>query len=350
MTSKTAPKHFFPYGERMKAQLLTRIDKIENHPLTYTTVEDPSPLSDQVLIKIKACGVCYSNLHMIEGELRKFGVPAKLPIIPGHEITGVIADMGTLAKGFQQGDSVGVQVLWSTDGTCEFCLSGRENLCLNRQTTGEVVDGGYAEYMVAPSNFVYHLPANLGFEESASLFCPGITGYHAIKRANVHLGQTVAVIGIGGVGHMTLQFAKLAGAQTIAVDTSEDKLKLAQEIGADYALLPADLEAYVAKYGRPDVVFVHAPAQKAVEQALRIIKRGGTVVMGVCGSAPVLFPEEYSVLGSVIGTRMDMIETLKLASMGKVKVDWAVYKLSEAQDVLVKLKQGKVVGRAVLVP
>ena len=334
----------------MKAQLCTRIDKIENHPLTYTTVPDPVPQSDQVLIKVKACGVCYSNLHMIEGELKQFGVPAKLPIIPGHEVTGEIAEVGRSTRGFMEGDRVGVQVLWKTDGTCEFCLSGRENLCLKRQTTGEVVDGGFAEYMVAPAAFVHRLPDNLGFEESASLFCPGITAYHAIKRANVRVGQKVAVIGIGGVGHMTLQFAKLAGAETVAVDTSEAKLKLAQDIGADHALTAMELDEFIVKTGRPDVVMVHAPSQKAVEQALRIVKRGGTVLMGVCGDAPVQFPEEYTIMGSVIGTRQEMNEVLRLASMGKVRVDWNCYRLSEAEDVLIRLKQGKIVGRAILVP
>jgi alcohol dehydrogenase, propanol-preferring len=333
----------------MKAQLLTRIDKIENHPLTYTTVPDPQPKPDQVLIKVKACGVCYSNLHMIEGELKQFGVPAKLPIIPGHEVTGVIAEVGDLAKSVEVGDRVGVQVLWNTDGTCEFCLSGRENLCLKRQTTGEVVDGGYAEYMVAPAGFVHHLPDNLGFEDSASLFCPGITGYHAVKRANVRFGQKIAVIGIGGVGHMTLQFAKLAGAETIAVDTSEAKLKLAQDIGADHAVIADELDEYIVKTGRPDVVLVHAPSQRAVEQALRVVKRGGTVLMGVCGNAPVSFPEENSIVGSVIGTRQEMNETLKLASQGKVRVDYTSYKLRDAESVLTKLKKGEVVGRAVLV-
>ena len=214
----------------MKAQVCTRIDKIENHPLIYTTVDDPKPEPDQVLIKVKACGVCYSNLHMIEGELQRFGVPSRLPIIPGHEVTGVVEEVGSSAVGFQRGDRVGLQVLWSADGTCEFCLTGRENLCLNKQTTGETVDGGYAEYMTIPGAFAYHLPENLGFEESASLFCPGVTGYHAVKRANIKLGQRVAIIGIGGVGHMTLQFAKLAGAETIAIDTSEDKLKLARKL------------------------------------------------------------------------------------------------------------------------
>jgi len=121
----------------MKAQLLTRIDKIENHPLSYTTVDDPKPEPDEVLIKIKACGVCYSSLGMIEGEFKEiFGIPAKLPIILGHEITGIVEELGSQTSGLQVGDRVGVQVFWKTDGTCEYCQTGRENLCLNRQTTG----------------------------------------------------------------------------------------------------------------------------------------------------------------------------------------------------------------------
>ncbi|MCW4002686.1 MAG: alcohol dehydrogenase catalytic domain-containing protein [Candidatus Bathyarchaeota archaeon] len=335
----------------MNAQLLTRLDKIENHPLTYTTVPDPKPAPDQVLIKIKACGVCYSNLSMIEGEFKPiFGIPTKLPIIPGHEITGIIQETGNRTSEFKRGDRVGVQVLWQTDGTCEFCRTGRENICINRQTTGETVDGGYAEYLTAPSSFVYRLPENLVFEESAPLFCPGITAYHAVKRAKVQFGQKVAVIGIGGVGHMSLQFAKLAGAETIAVDTSEDKLKLAKDIGADHALTVMEVEDFAAKTGKPDVVMVHAPSQKAVDQALRLVKRGGTVLLSVLGYARIFFPEEHAIIGSVIGTRQDMDETLRLASKGKVKVDWKAYKLSQAEEVLVKLKQGRIVGRAILVP
>ena len=287
---------------------------------------------------------------MIEGELQQFGVPAKLPIIPGHEVTGVIESVGKKTLGFTRGDRVGVQVLWNTDGTCEFCLSGRENLCLKRQTTGEAVDGGYAEFMVAPSNFVHRLPSNLGFEESASLFCPGITAYHAVKRANIREGQKVAVIGIGGVGHMSLQFAKLAGAETVAVDRSQEKLKLASDIGADYTKTTIELEDFVAETGRPDIVMVHAPSQKAVDQALRVVKRGGIVLMGVLGNVNVCFPEEHSIMGSVIGTRQEMNDTLRLASMGKVKVDWTRYPLSDAQGVLLKLKQGKIIGRAILTP
>ncbi|MFB3889945.1 MAG: alcohol dehydrogenase catalytic domain-containing protein [Candidatus Bathyarchaeia archaeon] len=332
----------------MKAQLCTRIDQIENHPLTFTTVETPKPSPDQVLIRIRACGVCHSNLHMVEGEFRDFGVPTKLPIIPGHEITGEIEETGSLTKSFQRGDRVGVQPLWGADGTCEFCLTGREHLCVNKQITGETVDGGYAEYIVVPAGYVYHMPENLKFAEAAPLFCPGVTAYRAVKRANVRFGQRVVVIGIGGVGHMAVQFAKLAGAETIAVARSEAKLKLAEELGADHAIAADKLEDYLAKTGKPDAVVVFAPSQNAIDQALRIVKRGGTVLMGVLGTERVIFPEEYSVVGSVIGSRQDMNETLRLAAMGKVKVETTNYPLSEATDVLLKLKQGKIVGRAVL--
>ncbi len=323
---------------------------MENHPLTYMTVEDPKLKADQILIKIRACGICHSNLHMIEGEFKEFSIPSKLPIIPGHEITGEIQERGNLAKGFEEGDRVGVQPLWGADGTCEFCLKGNENLCLNKQITGETVDGGYAEYIAVPSNYAYHLPDNIGFEEAAPLFCPGVTAYRSVKRANVQFGQKVVVIGIGGVGHLSLQFAKLAGAETIAVEQSEAKLKLAEDIGADHAVAADKIEEYVAKTGKPDAVLVHAPSQKAVEQAVRIVKRGGTVLMGVLGNTRIIFSEEYSVVGSVIGSRQDMNETLKLASMGKVKVEFKTHRLSEASDLLLQMKQGKIVGRAVVTP
>ena len=226
----------------MKAQLCTRIDKIENKPLSYETVDDPKLEPNQVLIRIKACGVCHSNLHMIEGEFKEFGIPAKLPIIPGHEITGVIEEHGKDAKGFEVGERVGVQVLYESCRTCEYCITGRENLCLSRKATGEAVDGGYAEYIAAAYDFIYNLPDNIGYEEGASLFCPGVTAYRAVKRAGVKFGQRVAVIGIGGVGHMSLQFAKLAGAETIAIDKSEVQLKLAEDFGSDYAFLADDAE------------------------------------------------------------------------------------------------------------
>ncbi len=212
------------------------------------------------------------------------------------------------------------------------------------------MDGGYAELIAAPSDYIYSVPENLDLEEAAPLFCPGVTAYRAVKRAGVRMGNTVVVMGVGGVGHMSLQFAKLAGAQVIAVDKSKDALGLARELGADVAISPAELDDYVSKHNRPDVVFVHAPAQPAIDQTFRAIKRGGVVLMAVLGNTSIVFPEEYSVVTSAIGTRSDMLETLKIAAMGKVKVKSKSFPLSDASEILVRLKKGEITGRAVLVP
>jgi propanol-preferring alcohol dehydrogenase len=332
----------------MKAQLCKRIADLENNPLSFETVDDPEIEHNQVLIKIKACGVCRSNLHMIEGEFKEFGIPAKLPIIPGHEITGIIEEIGKSVQGYEVGDRVGVQVLYESCRTCEYCLTGRENLCLNRIATGESVDGGYAELIAAPYDFIYELPDNISFEEGAPLFCPGVTAYRAVKRAGAQFGKRVAIIGIGGVGHMSLQFAKIVGAQTIAVDVSEDSLKLAKKLGADHTFFSDEIEDFTSKKGKIDIVMVHAPSPKAISQATKIVKRGGTILMAVLGDIRIIFPEEYSVISSVIGSRQDMKETLKIASTGKVKAEYTTYKLNEASDVLSQLKRGKLVGRAVL--
>jgi propanol-preferring alcohol dehydrogenase len=334
----------------MKAYLCIRVGDIESGVMEYGDVPDPRPADNQVLIRIKACGVCHSNLHMIEGDFKVFGIPAKLPIIPGHEIAGVVEEVGKDVKGFGVGDRVGVQVLYESCRMCEYCLTGNENLCLERKATGETVDGGYAEYIVAPYDFIYRLPDNLGFEEAAPLFCPGVTAYRAVKRAGVRLGQRVAVIGVGGVGHMSLQFAKLAGAETAAIDRSNAQLSMARELGADHILLSEQVEDFVKEKGKFDIVMVHAPSQKAVDQATKIVKRGGTILMAVLGQVNIMFPEEIKIVPSVIGSRQDMKETLKIASTKKIKVKYTAYKLSEAEQVLTKLKKGQIVGRAVLTP
>jgi len=334
----------------MKAQLCVRIGPIEEGVMAYTSVPDPQLEPDKVLIKIKACGVCHSNLHMVEGDFKVFGVPSKLPIIPGHEITGVVEEVGQEVKDVHVGQRVGVQVLYESCRRCEYCLTGNEHLCESKRTTGETVDGGYAEYIAAPYDFIYALPDNIGFEEGAPLFCPGVTAYRAVRRAGVKMGQRVIVIGIGGVGHMSLQFAKLAGAETIAVDRSEGQLRLAEELGADKAILSCDVQEYISKKGKADVVMVHAPSQAAVDEAVELVKRGGVILMAVFGSTKIFFPREYSVVSSVIGSRHDMNETLKIASMGKVRVRYTSYGLGELDDVFKKLKGGQIVGRAVLVP
>lgn len=335
----------------MKAQVLHKLEAIESDPLKFEDYQNPTVNDDEVLVRIKVCGVCHSNLHMIEGDWQSLGIPGKLPIIPGHEISGVIERIGDKTKGLTLGMRVGIQVVYDTCGTCEFCLTGKENLCIAQLNTGENVDGGYAELIKVPYRHVYQLPDNLSFEEAAPLFCPGVTAYRAVKRAGITFDQTVVVFGIGGVGHLALQFAKLAGAEVIAVDTNKATLSMAKELGSDYAILPEQLDDLLLKIGRPDVVSIHTPSQKAIDKALNIIKRGGNVMLATIGTPPpVNFTEEHNVLTSVLGTRNDMKNVLKIAASGRIKVKVNSYGLTEANEVLTKLKNGQIVGRAVLKP
>ncbi len=330
----------------MRAQVLHKVNPIEERPLVDEAVPEPTLRSEDVLINVKACGVCHSNLHMIEGEFLPAGFPGKLPIVPGHEISGAIEKVGENVGTWKVGQRVGVQVLYESCGRCEYCLTGRENLCPKLKSTGENVDGGYAEFIAAPSDFIYQVPENLGFEEAAPLFCPGVTAYRAVKRAGVRLGQKVAVLGIGGVGSMSVQFAQLAGGEVTAVDVTKEKLDLALELGAENAVLAGEF----GKLGKFDVVMIHTPSQKAIDQAVKSVKPGGTILQAVFGNIFVNFDQEYTVVSSVIGTRIDMLDALKFASERKVKVKWQAFKLEEANDVLLRLKKGEIVGRAVLVP
>ncbi len=311
---------------------------------------DPVLADDEILVRIKACGACHSNLHMIEGEYRFVGLPAKLPIIPGHEIAGIVEKVGRMVQGFAIGQRAGIQVLYSACGNCEYCLSGRENLCMTQEGTGENVDGGYAELVKVPYAHAYSMPENMSFEEAAPLFCPGVTAYRAVRRTGLTFDQTVAVFGIGGVGHMSVQFAKLTGAKVVAVDINRGAVAMAKELGADYAVHFDELDDLLVDTGRPDVVMIHVPSQMVVEKALKIVKRGGNVMLATLASPPINFNEEYTVLTSVIGTRNDMRTVLRMATKGRIKTRTKAYSLKEANEVLDKLKHGEILGRAVLIP
>lgn len=305
----------------------------------------------QVLVKIAACGVCRSNLHMIEGDWVARGVPAKSPIIPGHEVTGKIVKCGCDVDSFNEEDRVGIQPLWSTCGKCEFCLSGMENLCQSKQMTGETVDGGYAEYMVANADHLYRLPDNLKDSEAAPLFCPGITAYSAVNKAGLSVGKRVAVFGVGGVGHMVIQFARLCGADVIAVSRSRRGLTLAKELGVSKVvdISGSDREEWLKRIGPVDSSIVFAPSTDLAQLAMRVTKPGGTTVIGVwveLGQMP--FVEEKKVVGSVIGSRQDMIDVLRIATAGKIKTIYEEFKLENANEVLKMLKTGEVRARAIL--
>lgn len=339
-------------GTAMKAVMLERPGPIEESPLRVADVPMPQPGPGQLLIRVAACGVCRSNLHMIEGDWMSFGVPAKLPIIPGHEVVGTVAATGDGVVDFRPGERVGVQPLWSTCGRCRFCLAAREELCLAKETTGESVDGGYAEYLLATATHAYALPDGLDSVGAAPLFCPGVTAYSAVSRASLAPGDTVAVFGLGGVGHMVVQFARLAGAEVIAAARGRAHLEVAAELGAARGidLTSVDAGETLEREGGVDAAILFAPSSALARQAIRATRRGGTVVLGVNADVGELsFFEGKTVAGSVIGNRLQMREVLRLAAAGKVRALCESYPLDDAPDVLRRLKRSDVRARAVLV-
>jgi propanol-preferring alcohol dehydrogenase len=322
---------------------------LSERPLEWRTALKPEPDDGQILIEVAGCGVCRSNLHMIEGEWVASGVPAISPIVPGHEVTGRVAELGDGVDDFAVGDAVGVQPLWWTCERCEFCTSGREHLCHQRKITGEHVDGGYGEYMLAYAAHTYHLPEGLDIIEAAPLFCPGITAYGAVDKLTIGQGDMVAVFGLGGVGHMAIQFAALTGADVMAIGRSEDHLQVALELGASRVINSSDLSALNEVEDSADAVISFAPSDAVTEQALQVLKWGGTLVMGVPLSVSGFpFNTEKVIKTSVLGNREQMRTVLELAAEGKIRTVVDRFPMEQATDVLELLAGGKLRSRAVL--
>lgn len=333
----------------MKAVLLDALGPLDQHPLRLADIGEPEPGPGQVLVRISACGVCRSNLHMVEGDWP--GVPTFTPIVPGHELVGRVAALGEGVTAFAEGDRVGVQPLWSTCGRCEYCLTGRDPLCRTKEITGETVHGGYAEYTVSVADHTYLLPGGLDDAQAAPLFCPGITAYGAVAKVGLAPPRTMALFGVGGVGHMVLQLAALQGAQVTAVSRGREHLELATELGAVRGLdaTAEDPGQVLASEGGVDASIVFAPSSTSLRQALQATKPGGTVVVGVnaeVGGLP--FAEEKTIVGSLLGNRQQMREVLELAAAGRLRSVVETFPLEQAEEVLGRLKAGRVRARAVL--
>jgi alcohol dehydrogenase, propanol-preferring len=331
---------------------LARPAPIEQHPLSLQELPVPRPQAGELLVKVAACGVCRSNLHMIEGDWVANGVPAKSPIVPGHEICGRVADVGERVEGFAVGDRVGLQPLWTSCLRCEYCLTAREQLCPFKEITGETVDGGYAEYVLARSQHVYRVPDAISDAQAAPLFCPGITAYHAVQKAQLVPGKRAALFGMGGVGHMIIQFATLAGADVITVARGKRHRELAEKLGSVRTVdaSTSDPGEVLRRDGGVDAAFVFAPSDAVFRQALAAVKPGGIVVNGAAHEPGALaFAEEKEITGSAIGNRQQMREVLELAAAGKVKVVAETFGLEQAEDALRRLKDGDIEARAVLV-
>ena len=338
----------------VKAVLLDATGPIDGPVLRVTDIDVPEPDAGEVLLRVHACGVCRSNLHMVEGDWVANGVPGKLPIVPGHEVVGTVTKVGHAVDGVAVGDRVGVQPLWWTCGRCEFCLTAREHLCWYKQITGETVDGGYAEYMVAPAAHVHPVPQALSDVEAAPLFCPGITAYSAASQARIRPGDRVAVFGLGGVGHMAVQFARAFGAEVIAADRNALHLDVARDVGASRTINVREENAgdvLAADGGGVEAALVFAPSDELAQQAAHAVKRGGTLVLGISAQLERLpFFEAKTIVESVIGNRADMRRVLRMAELGMVRSVAEPYPLDQALDALRALKRGELRSRAVLTP
>jgi propanol-preferring alcohol dehydrogenase len=335
----------------MKAAVLHELKK----PMAVEEVERPIPGEGEVLIKVEACGVCHSDLHIIEGDWKQFGGITKIPLIPGHEIAGRVAEAGSGVHDLKPGDRVGIPWIHWTCGECEFCRAGFENLCSRQKITGCTVDGGYAEYIKAPASHATRIPGGISAAEAAPLFCAGVTVYRALKQARLASGQRLAVFGVGGLGHLAIQIGKEMGLEVTAVDVSDDKLELAKSLGASRTMnsSSANVAKEVRKAGGMHVVLVTSGSKAAYDTAFPCVRPTGCLM--VVGLPPeICFPPimmaagEIRVQASAVGTRQDLHETLEMAAAGKLRCQVATRPLDQINSIMDEMRTGKIAGRVVL--
>ncbi|HEL3818592.1 TPA: alcohol dehydrogenase AdhP [Stenotrophomonas maltophilia] len=334
----------------MKAAVVREFGK----PPVIEEVSVPRPGAGEVLVKIEACGVCHTDLHAAEGD---WPVKPNPPFIPGHEGVGHIVAVGGGVGHVKEGDRVGIPWLYSACGHCEHCLGGWETLCETQRNTGYSVNGGFAEYALADANYVGLLPKGVGFVEIAPVLCAGVTVYKGLKVTDTKPGDWVVISGIGGLGHMAVQYARAMGLNVAAVDVDDNKLALARQLGAQITVnaRTTDPAAFLKKeIGGAHGALVTAVSPKAFEQALGMVRRGGTVSLN--GLPPGNFPLDIfgmvlngiTVRGSIVGTRLDLQESLQFAAEGKVAATVSTDRLENINEVFARMHAGTIEGRVVL--
>ena len=337
----------------MKAAVLRSIGtplQIENLPI-------PSPKAGEVLIKVQACGVCHSDLHAVDGDW----VPLpNLPLIPGHEVVGHVAEVGAGVNHFKVGERIGVPWMYSACGHCEFCLAGMETICLSAEASGYTKPGGYAEYMIADAAFCGRIPDSADSYEIAPILCAGVTTYRGLKRTGVRPGQWMTVIGIGGLGHIAVQYARAMGMRVAAVDVSDEKLALAKSYGAELLVNAANTDPggeIKSRIGGSHGAVVTAVSARAFEQSVSVLRNGGTVCwIGLPGgkqdeirlSISGIVNGEASIRGSNVGTRQDLQEAIDFAANGLVTSKIEKQPLESINEIFVRMKKGQISGRVVL--
>lgn len=347
-------------SKTMKAAVVKEFGK----PLVIQEVPIPEPRDGEVLVKIEACGVCHTDLHAVDGDwpvkpnLKALGSGG---FIPGHEGVGFVVKVGKGVTHIKEGDAVGIPWLYSACGHCEHCMAGWETLCEKQDNGGYSVNGGFAEYAIADANYVGILKKDVNFLNIAPILCAGVTVYKGLKVTEARPGQWVAISGIGGLGHLAVQYAKAMGLNVAAIDVSDDKLELAKKYGAEVVANAKTLgeEGTIKKIieetnGGTHGVLVTAVHPIAFKQALGVVRRGGTVAMN--GLPPGEFPVNIfdmilngvTIRGSIVGTRLDLQEAIRFAEEQKVHAHVAPAKLEDINDIFARMKQGKIDGRMVL--
>ena len=343
--------------EKMRAMVLSKLGPVESNPLKLTEIDRHEIANPkEVLVKIEACGGWHSQLHSIEGDWKDIGIPPTLPTVPGHEVVGKIVEIGSNVTKFKVGERVGITPLLGSCLDCQYCNDGKEYLCEKMDVTGESLKGGYTEYITVSEDFATKVPDTMKSEYAAPLFCAGITAYKAVKAAAPKKNKKIAVFGIGGVGHMAIQFAKIEGCEVSGVSRKEKHLEVAKKLGADNVFVYSSnqkqfLQDVNEEYGLFDAAIVFAPVEQVTDTAIKSIKKGGIVVIATVGNIPnFLAFEEKTVRGTLIGSRKDMEDVIKISDEHKLKVVTESFPLEQANEVLARLKNSEIDARAVLIP
>jgi propanol-preferring alcohol dehydrogenase len=336
----------------MKAAVVTKFSE----PLEIQEIPVPDVPDDRIRVKIEATGVCHTDLHAAHGD---WPVKPTLPFVPGHEGVGVVEAVGSrVTDVIREGDRVGVPWLHTACGYCRQCMAGWETLCPSQQNTGYSVNGSFAEYAIADPKFVGHLPEGLGFVEAAPVLCAGVTVYKGLKELDCEPGEWVVVSGVGGLGHLGVQYAKAMGHRVIGVDVADSKIELAKTLGAEAAVnaMNDDPVAFVQEItgGGAQGVLVTAVSPKAFDQAVGMLGRRGT--MSLVGLPPGEFGlpifdvvlSRKTVRGSIVGTRLDLAEALDFAARGLVKVSYTTDRLENINDIFDRMEKGAIDGRVVM--
>ena len=330
----------------MKAMLLEQERNVLENPLVLREIPDPHPGPGQVRVKVQVCGVCRTDLHVVEGELPR----STRPIIPGHETIGIVDEVGPGVRRIKEGDRVGIAWLQQTCGQCEFCRTGRENLCAQTVFTGYHVHGGYAEYALVSENFAYQIPAIFDDNEAAPLLCAGIIGYRALRRSQIKPGQRLGLYGFGASAHITIQIAQHWDCSVYVCSLREEHRALARQLGAVWVGEAAE--------GPPETLhgaILFAPAGELVPPALRALEKGGTLALAGIHMSPIpqldytreLF-QERTIQSVTANTKQDGLDLLQEAATIPIRTHTHSFNLEAANVALQELKMGSIQGAGVL--